>query len=220
MEKFVVANWKQNKNLSEIEVWFKDFTSLVAGNLKNTVVVLGMSFPYLYKSNFDEGGNVYIAAQDVSMYEGGAHTGEVGASQVRDFCKFCIVGHSERSESFDVVSKKVDNCYSADVIPIICFVNPDEVKKYYRQGALLAWEDPDNISKKGVFNPKSPENVQKTVNDIKSQLPSDAKILYGGSVNRQNASDLSKISELDGVLVGSASLDPAHFFEIIKAFEI
>ena len=154
MEKFVVANWKQNKNLSEVESWLEAFVDLNVGRIKDIVIVIGMSYPYLYRINLGGSSNVYTAAQNVSMHKNGAHTGEVGAKQLKDFCKFCIVGHSERSEDFETVQKKIDNCYSAGIIPIICFVNPNDAKKFYRQGALLAWEDPENISKEGVFNPK------------------------------------------------------------------
>jgi len=217
--KYVVANWKMKMDSHEALDW--DASSVADAAGLGVHVVVAPSFahiPLLYEK-FDSV-EVSLSAQDVSVFDKGAHTGDVGAFQLDDFCKFCIVGHSEREESVEVVKEKIQACLKYDIIPIVCFVTPKQVKEYLSVDgvSIVAWEDPENISKEGVLNPKNNEEVVAGVADLREFVPSKVVVLYGGSVSRQNACDLAKIEGLDGVLVGSASLDSTHFAEIAKAF--
>ncbi len=161
--------------------------------------------------------DIYISGQDVSTSERGAKTGDVAAFQLRDYCKYCIVGHSERQESKADVLKKAQRCIEQGIVPIICFTNPKEAKEYVVEGAFMTWEDPDNISVDGVFKPKSNDQIIEGVNIIRSQVPVDAIVLYGGSVNADSIENLNAINEINGVLVGSASLKAQSFYNIANA---
>jgi triosephosphate isomerase len=99
----------------------------------------------------------------------------------------------------------------------VCFVDQNNLTKLDTKGTILCWEDPNNISKDGVYRDKSPVDIERGMKEIKSRVSPNTTILYGGSVNRENIKYLNKIKKIDGVLVGNASLDPNHFADIINS---
>jgi triosephosphate isomerase len=214
--KYVVANWKMTMNLKEVQDWLERFSFRAKQSLE---VIVAPSFVHL-PVVAQELKAVKLSGQDVSLYEGGKHTGDIDWEQLKDFCTYCIVGHSERNEPLDVVLQKRDLCLEHGLTPIVCFADQKKIRTFFVEGTILAWEDPDNISQNGVFRPKETAIIADTIFKLKQTLPGGAPLLYGGSVNRQNIKDLVNISKLDGVLVGSASLDPMHFAELVKAYEI
>lgn len=222
MFKLIIANWKQNMNQGDINAWFEEFVPLIQEEpLNNVSFIIAPSYPYLpilYEYKLSNT-SIFASGQDVSLYNEGAHTEKVGATQLRDFCEYCIVGHSETGDSFEDAVKKADLCLNNALTPILCFVNPENVTSIVLQGVVLAMEDPTNISQEGSYNAKDPLQVEGAIKDIKGKLQYNTQLVYGGSVNRQNAEALGNINELDGVLIGHASLDPQHFYDIAKAFD-
>jgi len=81
-------------------------------------------------------------------------------------------------------------------------------------------EDPENISQNGVYRSKSLAEVQKLVDEARRFFGDEPKIIYGGSVNEENAQELASIAGLDGVLVGNASLNPVTFADIVSKFSL
>lgn len=219
MNKLVIANWKQNKSLKETKDWIFAFNNILSTEVPKVDMIVAPSFPFLhvFQDLRTKIGNFYVSSQDVSAYPAGRHTGEVGADQLKDFVEYSIIGHSERKEDLNLVLQKGAQLFEAGITPIMCFVEFDP--KMYAEGTILAWEDPENISTDAGYKEKSISEIAAKIAEIRTKLPSNAKLLYGGSVNRQNALELSNIVGLDGVLIGNASLDPSHFFEIIKAFD-
>lgn len=220
MKKTFIANWKQNMTLAEVRSWLSDFESLIKDFSTDLAVVIAPSHPYLpmlaeFAKKYDW---IFVSSQDISSFDKGTHTGEVGGDQIKDFADYCIVGHSERKEELEVVLQKVDQAFSHNLIPIICFVEPKKLNDVKRDGAVLLWEDPGNISQGGVFEPKPTEDIARGVKEIKEKYGIEEGLIYGGSINRQNAQNLGKIPELDGGISGGASLDAQHFFELISAF--
>lgn len=142
----------------------------------------------------------------------------MGGFQIKEFCTYAIVGHSERKEDKETVIKKRDMCLTEGITPIVCFVDPDHIKDYYKEGVIIAWEDPKNISKNGVYHAEKTDHIEEITKEIRKMLPKDAVLIYGGSVNEQNIGEISKIRSLDGVLVGNASLEPKTFADIIVAY--
>lgn len=218
--KYVIANWKMKMDLASVEEWMEGFEGLFKLS-PNVVAVIAPSFPHIHKVKellFDP--SIKIASQDVSANIKGSHTGEVGAFQLKDYCTHCIIGHSERAEDPALVAAKRDIALSHGLVPILCFTSPQQAKFFYKSGVILAWEDPQNISKDGKYREKPLEEIEESMEEIRKLLPEGAVLLYGGSVNKDNIGALSGIDGLDGVLVGQASLDPHHFWELIKAYEI
>ncbi len=100
MKNYLIANWKQNKTLSEVQSFFEEFSKIYNPN-ENLILVICAPYVYLpeVKAQIEkyELINVKCGAQDASVFLEGSHTGEVSVKQLKDFCDFVIVGHSERN---------------------------------------------------------------------------------------------------------------------------
>lgn len=188
---------------------------------------------------------IKIGAQDCFWEEKGAFTGEISGKQLSDFCAYVIIGHSERrkyqKETDDEIRKKVKAAAKTGLIVILCI---GESLKDYRQGnsevvidqlrkdlkgltpqeadkILVAYEP---IWAIGTKNPATPDYANKIATRIRQEAGSilgkdraqKLRILYGGSVNRVNAAEFVTASEIDGLLVGNASIDAEEFISIVK----
>ena len=210
-----IANWKQNKNISEVKNWIDTFGHEYKAT-PNIEVVIAPSNPYLHMlSRLSDELGVSIAGQDVSMFENGAQTGLVGASQIKDYCKYVIIGHSEsrtRGESNDEVLAKIDLSLKAGLIPIVCFKNLGEftsAKSHVASSTLLfAYEPLESI---GTGNPASMESIY----DVQKQIGLSS-FIYGGSVNSANVEQYTNNSIISGFLIGTSALDPIEFSSIIS----
>jgi len=211
-------------SFDEVENWARDFCGNFSGDFKARVIIAPtfLHVPYFKAHLVAEGlsDEVSLSTQNLSANSRGSHTGEVGAFQVRDFCKYTIVGHSERAEGPALVAEKRDKALEEGITPIVCFSSPEQAEFFYKEGVVLAWEDPENISSEGEYKAGPLDAVVGAVSKMKELIPEEAELLYGGSVNRENIVNLVGVEGLDGVLVGHASLDPLHFLELIKAYEI
>ena len=221
-QKYIIANWKMNMSLEQVESWLHNFDKFSKNLTPKVKVILAPSFPYLLhvRAATMEKAQLAVAAQTVSVFNGGSYTGQIGSFQLKDFCQFCILGHSETKDTIEEVIKKRDTCLQSHITPIICFTKLKDGVALYKDGVILAWEDPNTISVQGEYHAQDPKEVEQNIVAIKKLLPVEAKVLYGGSVNRPNALKLANIIQLDGVLVGNASLDPHHLYEIAQAFEL
>lgn len=186
-------------------------------------------------------------AQDVSEYGDGAYTGEVSAGMLKDLrCAHVLVGHSERralfGESDQVVAAKFDAALKADVMPILCVgetlaereagitgeVVTRQLDAVLAQsgvaalaGAVVAYEPVWAI---GTGKTASPQQAQEVHALIRARVARDdaavaggLRILYGGSVKAANAAELFAMPDIDGGLIGGASLVPADFIAICAA---
>jgi len=216
--KYVVANWKQNKTLDEALLWGEDFLRLIENaDLKTVIPIICPPTPFLEKMHaLLTPHDVCLGVQDISAFADGSHTGFVGVTQVKHFCAYAVIGHSERQESRDLVLEKIKLCLRAGIVPVVCFKSPDDYKVY--DGVIYALEDPDNISVGGVYRPKALQEVVKLVDAARKVFGQESSIIYGGSVNGENAQNLASIKNLDGVLVGNASLNPTEFADIVRKF--
>lgn len=188
---------------------------------------------------------VELGAQDVSVHASGAYTGEVSATMLKEFgCRFAIVGHSERrqyhGETDAVVADKAKSALACGVTPIVCVGetlaereagHTEEVVK--RQLAAVIHTNGHCISEIvvayepvwaiGTGKTASPDEAQAMHAVLRSQLKAATdqfarvKILYGGSMNAANAATLLAQPDIDGGLIGGASLKAADFLTIIAA---
>lgn len=228
--KYVIANWKLNMDSKDLANWVGPFSQKYKNIKKDwkkrriieerwPKVLLCPSLIYIPAvAEISQKMGVEVGAQDVSPFEKGAHTGENAVFQIKNFCRYAIIGHSERHEPIEVVARKRDLCLKEKITPIVCFVNPADLFKLYKEGCVMAWEDPQNISVNGVYKSEDPAKISAIAKEIRKMVPPEARIIYGGSVNERNASTISRISELDGVLIGNASLDPEIFASIIRYY--
>ena len=192
-----------------------------------------------------QGAALEWGAQNVSAHEAGAYTGEVSAAMLREFgVRYAIVGHSERrqyhGETDAAVARKAQKALAAGITPIVCVGETleeheagktEEVVK--RQLAAVIHENGHCISEIvvayepvwaiGTGKTASPAIAQSVHAVLRAQLKAATPhadrvaILYGGSMNAANAADLLAQPDIDGGLVGGASLKPADFLNIIAA---
>jgi triosephosphate isomerase (TIM) len=242
--KLIAGNWKMNGSLAANEALVR---ALVAGmNGARCEVAVCVPAPYLAQVNaLRAGSKLELGAQDVSQHMQGAYTGEVCAAMLKEFgVRYAIVGHSERrqyhGETDAVVAEKAKAALAAGITPMVCLGETlaereaghmQEVVK--RQMAAVIHVNGHCISEIvvayepvwaiGTGKTATPEQAQEVHALLRAQLtaatphPERVHILYGGSMNAGNAAQLLAQPDIDGGLVGGASLKAADFLQIIAA---
>lgn len=191
-----------------------------------------------------EGSTVMLGAQDLYYEEKGAFTGEISPQMLVGLCDYVIVGHSERrqyfNETIEIVDKKVTAALKVELRPILCIGETPEENKagkteeiltrqlsspsarlYYLGGIVIAYEP---IWAIGTGVAASGEQANKTIGFIRrhiaetqgNPIAKEVRILYGGSVTADNVVEFIKQPEIDGALVGGASLKANDFLSIVK----
>lgn len=239
MKKLIAGNWKMAISADEAE----RFDEIVVNNniesADHVDWLICAPYPFVGYVNAPKRG-----AQDCSIHEKGAYTGEVSASMLYDMgCDFCIVGHSERramhGETDDVVQAKAKNVIANKMTVIICVGETlaeresgqefDVVERQIRQSmppsanaenCVIAYEPVWAI---GTGKAATADDVDAMHNKIRTLLKSrldsgdQMRIIYGGSVKPDNGGELLNLSNVDGALIGGASLKAEDFLAIGKA---
>ena len=182
------------------------------------------------------GSGVALGGQDCAVAKSGAHTGEVSAAMLADIgCRYVIVGHSERraggGESDPVVRAKAEAALDAGLVPIVCVGETGEERRAGRAleaiGAQLAGSAPPGAAARivvayepvwaiGAGRTPAPDEIAEAHAFLRARAPG-ARLLYGGSVNPANARGIVRAGNVDGALVGGASLRAGDFLEICAA---
>lgn len=209
---YIIANWKSNKTEVETRSWFAKISNNV-----NKEIIICPAFTVLSwaKKLIDQYSLPFkLGAQNISPFDEGSYTGEINGRQIQEFAQYVIIGHSERRRYFhedeEILEKKVKMALSAGLIPIFCV---EDSKASIPGGVTIVAYEPTLAI--GTGNPDTPQNANATAKDIKDKSPGVRYVLYGGSVTAKNVNEFTRLPNLDGVLVGGASLNPSEFFEII-----
>ncbi|WP_442597240.1 triose-phosphate isomerase [Neobacillus sp. D3-1R] len=240
----VVANWKMNMNLDSISEFVYDFSKT---NVPVDVVICPPA-PYLYVLNgwqIKLNALFSIGAQNVHSESKGAFTGDVSAEQLVDVgCEYVIIGHSERraiGETNSFIHQKVKHALNTGLIPILCVGESEEERKQQKTNVVVeeqilsALQNIQDISRViiayepvwaiGTGQSAAPEQAQEVHHFIRSVLSKHfgvtagrTPILYGGSAKPENAKEFSAMADINGLLVGGASLKAGDFSKIIQAF--
>jgi len=217
---YLVANWKSNKSVNESIEWIRTFKSQVSTLKLKENIHLILCVPFTVVTSLHEEMKsldvpLYLGVQDISSFPNGAYTGEVSASMVKGIAQWTIIGHSERRKYFhetdDVLLKKVQQGVSEGLHIIYCIESSDVSVPL--QIDAIAYEP---VSAIGSGKAQPPQDAEIVCRQIKTLHP-NVSILYGGSVNPDNIAEFCKQPSIDGVLVGTASLDPDKFFHLIEA---
>ena len=219
--KYIIGNWKANKNMAEVNQWLEEFMKLDLSIFKDKVtLIICPPFPFcpVVKWRVKDFPFIKMGAQDISAFESGTYTGEVAANSLVGLVDYVIVGHSERrkhnKETDEMILNKFHMARKYNIEPIFCIRNQNDL--FPKEVAFLAYEPPESISTgDGKGNTASLEAVLKMKQAL--SLDSSIKFIYGASVNPENAAEFLKNDEIDGVLPGGASLDPQQFFQIAKS---
>lgn len=233
-----MANWKMNLTPSQAQAYKEAFKA--PGT--DCDIVICPPFPALERAKSQAYG---LGSQDVSPYQEGAYTGEVSTGMLKDLgVTYILVGHSERrtlyGEDDGLVRAKFNAVVAAGLTPVLCIGEDHDVRQR-GQAHSYCWEQvkavlADNTLPNDLVLAYEPvwaigtgqsadtDTAQSMLADLRKSLSEllgheraqQARFLYGGSVNRDNIGSYLRQKDIDGALVGGASLDPQHFADLIR----
>jgi triosephosphate isomerase len=242
---YIAANWKMHKTVAEAAEFVDALLPRIAATQSD--VVICPSFLALREVvERSRGSAVRVAAQNMHEEESGAFTGEVSATMLVEMDVDAVVlGHSERREHFceadEALARKVPAALAAGLEPILCVGESEQARDADQTDAVLERQLQADLAQLdggklggvviayepiwaiGTGRTATPEQAQEACAFIRDTLrtrgaPADeVRILYGGSVKPANAAELMAQPDIDGALVGGASLDPADFAAIVEA---
>jgi triosephosphate isomerase len=240
----VAANWKMNLVVSEAINLVKEIQPELNSilNLENILCPPFISLVAIHE--LVKGTNTKLGAQNLYFEEKGAYTGEISPLMLAGYCEFVIIGHSERRQYFnetnDIVRKKVDSAMKHNLKPILCVGEnlsefeagkTQEVVKRQIVACLegITKTEPLTIAYEPIWaigTGKAATGIEanKTIGFIRKIIENkynivfsqNIRILYGGSVTSANIAEFVSQPEIDGALVGGASLKPKEFISIVQ----
>lgn len=246
MRKPIIAgNWKMNKTPEEGAALVKELAPLVKDAAATVVVCPPFACLSAVKDAL-QGTNIALGAQTMDYHDSGAYTGEISAQMLLAMgVEYVIIGHSERREYYnetdETVNLKVKKALEAGLVPIVCVgekleqreqgitaefvrmqtklallgLSADEVKK-----VVVAYEPVWAI---GTGKTATSDDANDTIKEIRGAIQDvfgnvaeEVRIQYGGSMNPKNASELMAMSDIDGGLIGGASLKAEDFSKVVN----
>ena len=240
----IAGNWKMNNTASEGVALANALKPLVKNaDCEIAVCVPAIDIPAL--SEALKGSNIALGAQNVHFAEKGAFTGEISANMLKEYgVKYVIIGHSERRQYFgetdETVNKRTLTALTAGLVPIVCVGESLEERETGKTESVLDKQLADGL--KGIENladiviayepvwaigtgrTATSEQANETIGYIRKKLgelfcpkcAEKVRIQYGGSMNAGNCKDLMAMSEIDGGLIGGASLKANDFAAIVN----
>jgi triosephosphate isomerase len=245
-KKFVAGNWKMNTDVRETAALIAGIRRLMPAPPAGADVAVCPPFTSLESAEKAlRGSGIALGAQDMSRNDDGAFTGEVSARMLLALgCRYVILGHSERRQYFgetnEIIDKKIKAALKNNLKPIFCVGETLEENEagqtrevlgrqliassdrfYFLSGCVIAYEP---IWAIGTGKSASGDDANKTIGFIRqfiarqhgNGIANTVRILYGGSVNATNIAEFMRKSDIDGALVGGASLKADDFVSIVK----
>jgi triosephosphate isomerase (TIM) len=243
----IAGNWKMNGSKQSVTALLDGVSAGMGDVVKAEVAVCAPAIYIPLVQELLQGSAVGWGGEDLSVHDSGAYTGEISAAMLNDFgCKYVLVGHSERRtyhhENDELVAEKFAVAVTAGLVPVLCI---GETLEEREQGiteevvvrqieAVITRVGIDTLGKGviayepvwaiGTGKTATPEMAQDAHATIRTRIAkSDAtvadnmRILYGGSMNAANAAELLAQSDIDGGLIGGASLQAPDFLAIARA---
>ena len=240
---FIAGNWKMNTNGESANALAAGLAKEI-GDIDTVDVAVCPPYVYLQSVAAQlSSSNIALGSQNVYFEEKGAYTGEISTLMLADLCEFVIIGHSDRRQYFndtgEIVNKKIVAALKVDLKPILCVgerLEENEAGKTeevvtkqlgsslagigYINGLIIAYEPVWAI---GTGRAATSEQANETISLIRRNIArlysdgiaQDMRILYGGSVTAANTTEFMKQPEIDGALVGGASLKATEFLSIV-----
>lgn len=240
----IVGNWKMNTSIDEAMALVRKLATNIA-DIEGVETVVCPPFLSIYPVyNLLKQTNIGLGAQNMFYEKVGAFTGEISPLMLKEFCKYVILGHSERriyfSETNNIINQKIRAALENGVTPILCVGEnltemengktaevverqiTESLHKLYDIDSLVVAYEP--IWAIGTGRSASPQKASETIEIIRNILSKicgignaeTTRILYGGSVTVPNIAELMRQEQIDGALVGGASLKANDFTQIVK----
>ena len=244
--KLIAGNWKLHKTVAEAQNLVSEVRELLNGHDACDVVIAPTYLAMWAVAQSVRGSNIELAAQDVFFEDEGAYTGAISAPLLRDVgCTYALVGHSERriffGETLASTAKRLRAALRAGLTPILCIGETLHERREQQTATVVSGQleaaihDLDTESLRrlviayepvwaiGTGKVATPAQAQEVHAMIRAHLrahdaaAADLRILYGGSVKPENARVLLQQPDIDGALIGGASLDAPSFCAIARA---
>ncbi len=233
---FVAANWKMHHTPSSARSFMQELGQKLSGSEADVVVF--PPFPVIPAAAESRPEKVRLGAQNLHWEEKGAFTGEVSADMLLELgVEFVIIGHSERRQLFgetdEMINLKLKRALSAGLTPVLCIGETLKERQQGRTFDKLRFQLDADLSGVDVsrviiaYEPiwaigtgvnATPEQAQEAHSFIKEHL-GQVRVIYGGSVKPSNCRELALMEDVDGFLVGGASLQTRSFYDIIQISE-
>jgi triosephosphate isomerase len=247
-KKIVAGNWKMNTSLTEASELVKRVVKEAGNAPVIKIFFPPFTFLKPVADELTSSNDFFMGAQNCSEHEKGAYTGEISASMISSVGgKYVLVGHSERrtyfKESNEQLTQKIQQALKNNLVPVFCFGEQLAERKSDKhfdtvmeqltvlknfpkeqvQNFVLAYEPVWAIGTGETATPQQAQEmhayIRKTLSEMfDASLASGISILYGGSCNAQNAKELFSCADVDGGLIGGASLKAEDFCKIINSF--
>jgi triosephosphate isomerase len=242
MRNFIAANWKMNKTIGETREFLESFIPMVKG-LADVDIVIAPPFTSLSAAHAGiEGSNLQLSGQDVFWEEKGAYTGEISPGMLVDAgCRHVIIGHSERRQYFSeedvIVNRKIKAAVKAGLHVIFCVGESLEEREAGKTFEVIKREVETGLAEIGCENlvvayepiwaigtgrTAAAEQAQevhafirKILGNLYGNKAEEIRIIYGGSVTPDNVDGLMACRDVNGALVGGASLKADSFARIV-----
>ena len=246
MKPIIAGNWKMNKTIDESILFLESIKNVIPDDDKSTTILCPPFTSLFAVSKLLKNSNLSLGAQNVHYKTKGAFTGEVSIDMlISTFVEYVILGHSERrklfGESNSFIKEKVSAVVNAGLTPILCVGEEIDDRLSDKTQLVLKRQIESAISKKKIINKENliiayepiwaigtgetatADQVEDAHTFIKLVLKNifgnngqNIPIIYGGSVHVDNAKSLILANDVDGFLIGGASLDSESFCEIIE----
>ena len=245
-KKLIIGNWKMNFTMHEASLYVHTLEKMIKSHRNVEVVLAPTMFTLQSLALQVNRRQFKLAAQNFYWRDHGAFTGEVSASQIRDIVSYGLVGHSERRHIFNETDKdiraKVQAALRNKIRPVLCIGETTAERTYGETDdalhdqligglanvtseelaeVVIAYEPVWAI---GTGKNANPADVTAAIKSIRSHIAhlygkkasEDVQVLYGGSVTADSAADYLALKDVDGLLIGGASMDAHAFTEIVK----
>ncbi len=243
----VAGNWKLNGSLETISELVSGISNQLSEVTTAELAVCPPFVYLGYVQQLIDGVDISLGSQDCSDQDSGAYTGEVAAAMIKEFgCKYIIVGHSERrliyGESSEIVAIKYEQVKKNNLVPILCVGETLQEREDGHTEVIIAKQLDAILNRFGIqgflntviaYEPvwaigtgqtATPDQAQEVHEFIRNKLDAlnkgiaaNIRILYGGSMKPNNAKQLLKQNDIDGGLIGGASLNAEDFIAIAVA---
>ena len=235
---YYIANWKMNGSKNLVDQYIKHSSKYPTP--KSSSIILCPPFTLLdySKNKLPQNSAIQLGAQNISSVINGPHTGDVSAELIQPYCNYVIIGHSEvrqKGETELDIQKKLDLSSEYNLLPIVCVGEKEydsnidsslqiinlQIKSIFKKlkvkKLIIAYEPVWAIGSDNYCNPERANEISEYILNETKKINNkiSTTVIYGGSVNQTNYNDYLNKPNINGLLLGRASLEPDTFYKII-----